>query len=145
MIPVEPARHLNVELTLEPASGFSIIQGVWFWHEAYDPATSGEFASIRYSEDAIYIAPGTGNGHGTGVALRQNDSIFTYRVDFTPNDTWTPITGCGIRASDFARWTGSGALDFSASGAPIEVGFYRAISHPSSGGGGGFRTAAIDN
>jgi hypothetical protein len=140
-----PGNALEIELTLEPAVAFSLNMGVWLWHEPYDPSVEGPFSSIRYMEDAIYLAPGTGNGHATGVALRQNDSIFTYRVDFTPNETWTPITGCGIAASDFARFQGTATLDFSASGSPIEVGFYRAISHPSGGGGGGFRTGAIDN
>jgi len=140
-----PGNALEIELSLDAAVGFSLIMGVWLWHEPYDPSMSGGFASVRHAEDAIYLAPGRGDGHATGVALRQNDSVFTSLVGFTPNQTWTPIMGCGLIAGDFSRVSGGGSLDFSSSGAPIEVGFYRAISQPSQGGGSGSRTGAIDN
>jgi len=140
-----PGAALRIAVTINTAAAFSQITGVWLWHETYDPAIHGPFAAIDYADDsrAFQIS---GNGHATGLAIRQNGSIYIKRVDFTPEHAWTPKVERGLTTSAaFARLTGTSTLDFSPTAPPLEVGFYRAMSHPSRGGGTGTRTADIDN
>jgi hypothetical protein len=141
-----PGAALRVSTTINAAAGVSQITGVWLWHQVYDPAISGGFASIDYAEDARAVDT-IGSGQATGLAIRQNDSIYIKRVGFTSEFDWTHKQESGIVPTEFGRVSGSasGPPDFSASGAPIEVGFYRAQSHPTSGGGMGTRVVDIDN
>ena len=140
-----PGSALRITVTIDPAPAFSQITGVWLWHTPYDPAASGGFASVDYAEEARAFQI-TGNGHATGIAMRQEGSLFTHRVDFTPEHDWTPKRASGLVPTAFVRLAGSRpSLDFSDTAPPIEVGFYRATSHPATGGGSGTRIADIDN
>ncbi len=140
-----PGNALRVTLVKNAAAGFSGITGVWLWNTPYDPAVSGGFASVDYAEDARAVQS-SGNGHATGIAVRQEGTIYVYRVGFTPESDWTAKLASGVVAADFARIAGTPrALDFGAAASPIEVGFYRADSHPASGGSQGTRIVDIDN
>jgi hypothetical protein len=76
-------------------------------------------------------------GQATGAALRQSGRIYFAQVSpFIPN-AWTSIRRLGLQATNFAEIVvanGVGTLDqnrhpdFSASGAPIELAFIRAVS-----------------
>lgn len=140
-----PGDALRITIVKNAAAGFSAIYGVWLWKIPYDPTVSGGFASVDHSEDARAIQA-IGNGHATGVALRQGGTIYIHRVAFTPERAWTPKREMGIVAGAFSRLAGpSRALDFGPGAEPIEVGFYRADSHPASGGSQGTRIIDIDN
>ena len=116
----------------------------------WNPATMGAIVSIDYCEDAKAIA--SGSLQATSVAVRQNGRVYIGVPGslFTPNQpspAWTRISRLRFRQSDFGGITGTlnplymGNPDFSASGAPIEFGFYRGNS-----GFPGYTTrAAIDN
>jgi len=140
-----PGDALRISVTIDTAPGYSLIAGAWFLHDTYDPSVSGAIASVDYSEDtrAYQI---TGNGHATGIAIRQGDSIWVYRVDFTPEPAWTTKRAWSLVPSDFSRYEGTRpTLDFSGTAPPLQLGFYRANSHPDTGGGTGTRIADIDN
>jgi hypothetical protein len=141
-----PGPALRVSTTINAAVGVSQITGVWLWHEVYDPAVSGGFGSIDYAEDARAVDT-IGSGQATGVAIRQRDSIYIKRVGFAAEFDWTRKQERGIVPTEFGRVSGSasGPPDFSDSAPPIEVGFYRAQSHPASGGSMGTRIVDIDN
>ena len=139
-----PGSALRISVTINPASEFSQIAGVFLWHVPYDPAVSGAIAAFDYAETARQYQA-TNQGQATGIALRQSGTIFIRTVGNVPTSVWTAISRQPIVAADFAVLAGSGALDLSSTGAPIEVGFFRANSHPATGGGTGTKIVDLDN
>jgi hypothetical protein len=139
-----PGNALRVTVVINPASEYSAIAGVFFWHVPYDPAVSGAIGAFDYSETARRYQA-TGEGQAIGLALRQNGNVFTHKVGFAPDSLWTVVAKQPIVAADFSVIVGSGALDLSSTGAPIEVGFFRANSHPPTGGGQGTQIVDLDN
>jgi hypothetical protein len=111
----------------------------------YDPGTQAAIASIDYSEDAILLSGG-GNGHALTLALEQAGVIYAGIPRLvSPDSAWTAKSLPGLVAADFVAISGGvGTPDFSASGAPIAFGFWRAFSSPP-GSNGGTRVGGIDN
>ena len=89
---------------------------------------------------------GTGKGHALTLALEQAGVLYAGLPRLvSPDSTWTAKSLDGFVASDFIAVSGgSGTPDFSASGAPIAFGFWRAFSSPA-GNVGGTRVGGIDN
>ena len=140
-----PGSALRVQLVLAPSVGSSQLIAAFFRKGAYDPMIDGGFASVDYDEDYKLIAGG-GGGHATGPALRQNGSTFIRNLGTTPERDWTHIGATGLTVEDFVHVSGPQQVLNVSTGAPrIEVGFFRAVSHPESGGGEGSQIVAIDN
>ena len=111
----------------------------------YDPGALAAIASVDYSEDAILLE-GSGNGHALTIALEQAGVLYAGLPRLvSPDSVWTPKSIPGFVASDFVAIAGgSGSPDFSASGAPIAFGSWRAFSSPP-GSSAGTRLGGIDN
>jgi len=140
-----PGNALRVQLVLAPSGGFSQLTAAFFRRGAYDPMFDGGFASIDYDEDHKLLSGG-GGGQATGPALRQNGSIFIVNLESTPERDWTHTSATGLTVDDFVHVSGpQQVLNFSTGAPKIEVGFFRAVSHPASGGGEGSQIVAIDN
>jgi len=140
-----PGSALLVQLVLAPSTGASQLIATFFHLGAYDPMLDGGFASIDYDEDHKLIAGG-GGGQATGPALRQNGSTFIANLGTTPERDWTHTSGTGLTVESFVHVSGpQQVLNFSTGAPKIEVGFFRANSHPASGGGEGSQIVAIDN
>lgn len=103
----------------------------------YDPAQDGQILSIDYAEDALYVlGPSWGEGQGSGPCLWQDGERYVaYYITDRPN-AWTRLGRSSLVPDDFYRVDCSkpGCADwlvhpdFSASGAPIEFGFWRGTS-----------------
>lgn len=99
----------------------------WRVGASYNPQVQGAITAIDYSEDAILI-DGFGQGQAAGLALRQNQQIYlpVSRL-ITPEPGWTHKELNDLQAQDFvAVGTTDQHPDFSATGAPIQFGFFRA-------------------
>lgn len=99
----------------------------WQAGAIYDPHTQGAIVAIHYSEDAILIQ-GFGEGQAGGLALRQNQQVYlpVSRL-ITPEFAWTSKELHDLQAQDFVLiGTTDQHPDFSATGAPIQFGFFRA-------------------
>jgi hypothetical protein len=119
--------------------------------DTYNPRSSGALTSIDYFEDAEVLS-GTGAGEATGLALRQNNTIYIVAGLDAGDATWTHKVMLGITpgTQGFLQVGAGTPLDFDGSGAEpdatIEFGFFRAISSsPHVGGPVGMATAGIDN
>ena len=122
----------------------------------YNPAVSGAIASINYSEDAACTASCFGSGQSTGPALLQGGNRYilsSSTVVTGPSATWTNHALSGLTAADFGlvNVTAGGSIfdntqhpNFSAGGAPIQLGFFRA-NGTSVSGPGYTLSAGIDN
>jgi hypothetical protein len=115
--------------TLAPAGG-QIIACMFKDDAVYDPAFSGGFAYIDFTEDGI--CPGGGvQCVSSGVCVRQGGNLYIARTDFVPESVWTPKAAFGLSPADFTWLSGPGPavfLDFGPTGAPLQFGFYRARS-----------------
>jgi hypothetical protein len=100
----------------------------------YDPASQGAIAWIDYREDAKMFSGG-GDGQGSGIAIRQGGNVFLGPRFGTPDGAWTAHTILGLTESEFEEWPAypDHHPDFSTSGDPIELGFYRGNSTGTSG------------
>lgn len=148
-----PGSYWDVAITLNattPDLGTALV-GVFSINSTavYDPSVSGAIASIDYSEDSILLSTlnaSIGGGQSAAPALLQNGILYTLTLSTgvfaTPDTTWTSHQLMGLTAADF--FSGTLNPDFSVTGAPIEFGFWRAISHPTGNPIQG-RTGGIDN
>lgn len=110
----------------------------------YSPGTSGAIASLSYSENAICLAGCFGNGQSSGPVIVQGGVHFVYTgfLITGPSLAFHPLSLSGLTAADFARVLVTGTTyfdntqhpDFSSSGAPMKVGFFRANGAQVSGG-----------
>jgi IPTL-CTERM motif len=121
----------------------------------YSPAVSGAIGSINYSEDAACTGGCFGSGQSTGPALLQGGNLYilsSSTVITGPGAAWANHTLNGLTAADFGlvNVTPTGIFDntqhpnFSAGGAPIQLGFFRA-NGTSINGGAYTLSAGIDN
>lgn len=120
---------------------------------SYNPATQGAITSVSYSEDARPYTPFS-TFEATGPLLRQDGVVYIARRLYTGIEpAWATLSASGFVAADFVAFDGGDPIDgvddsvhpnFTASGSPIEVGFYRMLTTPL--GGQGFDTeTAFDN
>lgn len=134
-----------LRVTTDINQGMGQIWGLWFWHVTYDPAVSGAIGSFDYAEDARGVVF-DGRNQATGFALRQAGKVFVVLIDSIQSTEWHTLGETGIVGEDFGGLIGRAPPDLSATGAPIEVGFYRSVSHRvGSVGPAGSHTADIDN
>ncbi len=119
----------------------------------HTPATNGPISSVSMSEDAKLLIAAS-FPQQTGPLLRQDGVFYIARGGSTGSMLiWGARTHGPYTAQDFVAVDTSDPFDgvddsvhpnFSASGSPIEVGFFRALS---SGVGGGLKTSdcGLDN
>ena len=147
-------RNVTDVLNAAPGGGSTIVLSTHiFTPFTYTPATSGAIASLNYSEDAACTAGCFGQGQSTGPAIKQGANLYIYTTQLVtgPSAVWTNHALSGLTAADFGlvNVTSAGTLfdttqhpNFSAAGAPIQVGFFRANGTPS---GPYTLSAGIDN
>ena len=145
-----PSRRIRVTVSNSPpAPAFSAVFGAHFNALAtWDPQARGPIATVDFLEEASLLQ-GFGDGQATGLAIRQNGMVYIRQAGITPDTAWTPKESLNVPASGVVEIfdggsNGASHPDFSASGAPLEFGFYRADS-TSPGANGYFIVAAIDN
>jgi len=134
--------------TLNSAAGFGFSNTVYGFHARagalFSPIASGAITGIDYAESSIRLAAGV---QACGVALVQGGVIYYGPAFVTPStlNVWVPTAQTGLTAAMFdALAPGVQNPNFTAAGAPIQFGFYRANS-TSVGGGGSTLTGGIDD
>lgn len=151
-----PGAFRNLTDTLT-GGGVGIVLGTNIYTPfTYNPAVSGAIASLDYTEDAACTSGCFGDGQSTGPAILQSGNLYilsSSTVVTGQSTTWTTHALSGLTALDFGLVSLSGLAtifddtqhpDFSASGAPIQVGYFR--GNGTGIGGGGYALAAgIDN
>ncbi len=140
-----PGEYRYILNSVNAISDYTAIEGFHINNTAiYNPQTQGAISSIDYSEDAINF--GWGDGHATGLALKQNGQFYftyTYRnFLITPALAWKNYQLTSLTETDFINVKNAAIKlqttnpidypDFSASGSPIEFGFFRGNSGASS-------------
>jgi hypothetical protein len=153
-----PGAFRRVEHAYGGAGSGSIISGHVF-SSVYDPATQGAIGSVQFELDLNLFNGGESNGVAFGALLTQGMSVYLAGhvlkcepegasnpscVSTTLN-VWTEHDLGPFVAASFLNATGIGPAlpDFSATGLPIQFGFYA-----SNGTGGPNRTATnsgVDN
>jgi len=147
-----PGTFRGVENMILEAPNDSTFSGVWGFHlrtdASFDPQAYGAITSIDYMEDASLLE-GSGQGQGTGPALMQDGMVYIASGLFVPDSTWTAKSKTGLLATDY-MFLDNQTLDpqknpdFSETGSPIQLGFFRANS--TGEGGAAYNTlAGIDN
>ena len=99
----------------------------------YDPKVSGAIQSIDFSFDLKFLGGSTGTSQvGYRLAVRQADALYFSLPQLgvaqgpgsgLPGAGWSPFSFKGLVASNFARYGGTGTIDFSANGPPITFGY----------------------
>jgi hypothetical protein len=134
----EGADYRQITITVNSAVGSgSTAQVAVFTYKRstrYSAPNDGQIFSVDYSEDSILQAGG-GNGQYGAPAMRQNGKNYTLvpgaGAFATPETSWTRKSVNGLRQNDFRTLSSaSDHPDFSATGAPIEMGFMRMHSVP---------------
>src|SRR5262245_48754123 len=129
------------------STGYGQIAAVVLRKTPIDPAAGSGFASIEYAESSRLIEGG-GQGQATGVALRQGANVYIHTVGPTPSSAWmaTHTAGDPVTPDEFSllQGPGPGTPDLSVTGAPFQIGFFRANSGPAPSRGG-TRVAALDD
>lgn len=140
-------RQVRNEIPAAPSpSEFATVAGVHLRAGAtYDPSAQGPIGSITYQEDARNFLI----GQLSGLAIRQSGRVYYTQAGIHTSTAWGPIVQQAIVPDVFYELTADGAIpeskpDFSAAGAPLEVGFLRASSN-GPGAGAYAVVAAIDN
>ena len=143
-----PGAYRRIVNTLNSAAGQPFSNTVYGFHAragaTFDPATSGPISAIDYSESSIRLANGV---QACGLALQQSGVIYYGPAFLTPTalNTWVPTSLSALIAPSFdALAPGVQNPNFTVTGAPIQLGFYRANS-TSVGGDGSSPTGGIDN
>jgi hypothetical protein len=150
-----PGAFRNVTDTLT-GGGVGIVLGTSIYTPfTYSPVASGAIASLNYTEDAACTINCFGQGQSTGPALLQGGKLYilgSSTVITGPSPAWTTHALSGLTTLDFGLVNVTATTivdmtqhpDFSAGGAPIQFGYFRA-NGTGSGGGGYTLTAGIDN
>ena len=127
------------------STGYGQLASVVLRKQTVDPAAAGGFASLTYRESSINFTPGV-QGHATGAAIKQGTNVYIRTAAYTPETVWTPKLRSPITPADFSLLVGPGPAtpDLSVTGAPFQIGFFRATSGPAPSGGG-IRTVGIDD
>jgi len=152
-----PGAYRQTTNNVGPAPSANCVGNVVGFHAntsaVYTPTQQGAITSIDYTEDAILIS-GSGDGQGAGPALIQDGQVYLGPGHVTPSFSWTHFTNPGLLAGDFSAVdptafctsfvNSSKHPDFSASGSPIQFGFFRSNS-TGLGGAGYTIVGGIDN
>lgn len=97
--------------------------------ETYDPSTQGAILEIDYSEDQIKFPGSLPGSIGRGLILMQDGVTYRTLIDFAfSNSTWQTFFLTALTADDFVDDVGGPGTnhpDFSASGNPIQFGYWR--------------------
>jgi opacity protein-like surface antigen len=150
-----PGAFRNLTDTLT-GGGVGIVLGTNIYTPfTYSPTVSGAIASLNYIEDAACTSGCFGAGQSTGPAVLQSGKLYilgTSTVITGPSAAWAAHPLNGLTALDFGLVNVTATTivdntqhpDFSATGAPIQVGYFRA--NGTGPGGGAYTLAAgIDN
>lgn len=110
----------------------------------YEPVNQGAIASVDFSIDFVFLSGVGGQGQGLSLGAKQGTVVFAAGSTVTGSSTaWTSYSVTGLTAADFTAVSGSGSINFSATGAPIRFGF---ITSNSNGGTTSyFNEIAYDN
>lgn len=154
-----PGAYRRIQIVHNGVTGGVRSQVVTFQRRVgavHDPATDGAIASIDYAEDRILIYCAFAcDGQNTGPAVRQDGEVYVAIAGNTSyydvNGVWGGLTASGLTATSFGHVDAGvpGMLDptvhpdFSAAGAPLEIGFFRWTTH--TGPSPDTRTAGLDN
>ncbi len=118
----------------------------------YDPSSQGAISYIDYSEDSKNFLNQGGNGQGSGLAIIQGGKYYIQRnpilvMPYAGFSSWAANVANGLLATDLYEIDNTGFMnpfsnpDFSASGAIMQLGFWRGNS-----GNGSYNTeCGIDN
>lgn len=109
----------------------------------YNPSTQGAISYIDYSEDSKNFLNQVGNGQGSGLAIYQAGRFYIQRspilvMPYAGYSNWAANSAPGLVASDLHEIDITGFMnpfsnpDFSASGAIMQLGFWRGNSGNSS-------------
>ena len=91
----------------------------------YDPQGQGAVSEVAYREDNIVFEPPfPGAAAGVAVLLRQAGQDYVAGWSSYSNTTWQSWEIAGLTETDFVNRSG-GHPDFSASAAPIDLGYLR--------------------
>jgi len=153
-----PGAFRRVEHAYGGSGSGSILSGHVF-SSIYDPAALGAIGSLHFEFDLNLFNGGESNGVAYGALLTQGMSVYTAgqvlkcepegasnpSCASTTLNVWTEHDLGSFTAMNFSKASGAGPMmpDFSASGLPIQFGFYAA-----NGTGGPNRTSTssgIDN
>jgi hypothetical protein len=152
-----PNQYRIVFHTLQITAPNSLVVGVHMNALSfYNPSTQGAISTINYSEDSINLINQGGGGQATGLAIIQGGNIYVQRnpiltMPFSGFSTWTANPAPGLVASDLYLIDNAGNFfagsnpDFSASGGPMQFGFYRGNSSGNVSSGSFITEAGIDN
>ena len=153
-----PGSYRNVidALNAAPVGSQTIVLSTHIYTPfTYTPSVTGAISSLNYAEDAACTAGCFGSGQSTGPALLQGGNLYilgSSTVITGPGAAWLPHTLNALTALDFGlvSVTPTTIVDntqhpnFSAGGAPIQFGFFRA--NGTGVNGGAYTLAAgIDN
>ena len=153
-----PGSYRNVidALNAAPVGSQTIVLSTHIYTPfTYTPSVTGAIGSLNYAEDAACTAGCFGAGQSTGPALLQGGNLYilgSSTVITGPGAAWSPHTLNALTALDFGlvSVTPTTIVDntqhpnFSAGGAPIQFGFFRA--NGTGVNGGAYTLAAgIDN
>jgi hypothetical protein len=153
-----PGSYRNVTDVLNaapPGSQTIVLSTHIYTPFTYDPSVSGAIGSLNYAEDAACTAGCFGQGQSTGPALAQGGNLYilsSSSVITGPGLAWAPHTLNALTAADFGLvnvtpftlFDNTQHPNFSAGGAPIQFGFFRA-NGTSLNGGAYTLAAGIDN
>jgi hypothetical protein len=149
-------RNVTDALNAAPVGSQTIVLSTHIYTPfTYDPSVAGAIGSLSYAEDAACTAGCFGQGQSTGPALTQGGNLYilsSSSVITGPGLAWLPHPLNSLTAADFGlvNVTPTTLFDntqhpnFSAGGAPIQFGFFRA--NGTGVNGGAYTLAAgIDN
>jgi hypothetical protein len=148
-----PGAFRNVTDALTGGSAGLVLGTSIYTPFTYSPGVSGAIATINYTEDAACTGGCFGQGQSTGPALLQGGKFYilsSSSVITGPSAVWTTHALNNLTALDFGRvnvttttlFDNTQHPDFSANGAPIQFGYFRANS---TGSVAYTLTAGIDN
>src|SRR5260221_397753 len=137
-----PINYYQIDLLVNASgSGRASAAAVMINTDAsYAPASLGPLGSFLYSESSNHFS---GGGQLCGAAVRQSGKIFVFFSCTAPSGSgWSVVQPRTVTASDLAElhvdgtWLNYGSHpDFSATGAKIEFGFWRASDNSNGPGG----------
>jgi hypothetical protein len=134
-----PGAYRNVTDALTGGSPGLVLGTSIYTPFTYSPGVSGAIATLNYTEDAACTAGCFGQGQSTGPALLQGGKLYVLgssSVITGPGAAWTTHALNNLTALDFGRvvvtptsyFDNTQRPDFSANGAPIQFGYFRANS-----------------